>query len=272
MTGTIQIPAPVQAALRELSALPYENLSKIIAAAEGGASDSRTKFPNRASLEKSRMLSNDWLEKNRTTGTGGTCFSLTWWLAQRLKAHGISCEFLMGDKGKARNIHCALRIQMQGHAFLLDPGYMLFEPLPLPDAGLSAIVWVSPNEVRIEDVPALEVWRLWSGPKGKVKFRFDFRRAAVTEDQFLTFWDASFDLPMMAYPVLNRIQDGTQYYLQKRSLLIRKPEGDSVDGGMRKLGAAEMLETLGVTFGIPEGLARDAMQIVLAKTPDFFSR
>ncbi len=262
----------MQAALNELSALPYENLSKIVAAAESRPTGTKDATSARAHREKSRILSHDWLEKTRTTGTGGTCFSLTWWLAQRLKAQKIACDFLMGDKGKALNIHCALRSHAQGRDFLLDPGYMLFEPLPLPEAGLSATLWVSPNEVRIEDLPGLGVWRLWSGPKGNVKPRFDFRRAAVTEDQFLSFWDASFDLPMMEYPVLNRIQDGTQFYLQKRSLLIRKPNGESADGGMRKLDPAEMLEVLGVTFGIPEGLARDAMKIVLAKTPDFFSR
>lgn len=252
----MDLPIAVHLALRELSALPYENLSKILAQAEGGKG------------ERNLVLASDWLEKTRETGAGGTCFSLTWWLALRLQKHSIQGNFLMGDKGRTKNIHCALNITWQGRQYLLDPGYMIFEPLPIPKAGLIAEAWVSPNEIRLEDLPDLQVWRLWSGAKGDLKPRFDFRKAPVSEAEFLEHWEASFELPMMHYPVLNRVMDGVQYYLQKRSLLIRSAEG----GVMRKLGQEEMQEVLGVTFGIPKGLAQSALEIVLKRTPDFFSR
>lgn len=250
------LPTAIQLALQELSALPYENLSKILAQAEGG------------SRERHLVTSSDWLEKARETGAGGTCFSLTWWLILRLKSHGILGDFVMGDKGQAKNIHCALKISWQGRDFLLDPGYMIFEPLPLPKAGLSVDVWISPNEIRLEDLPGLKVWRLWSGPRGEVKPRFDFRQEPVSEGEFLSHWEDSFDLPMMRYPVLNRVKEGVQYYLQKRSLLVRSAEG----GEMRKLSRTEMMEVLDVTFGIPKGLAQSALDIILTKTPDFFNR
>ncbi len=267
-------PAPVLQALRELSALPYENLSKIVAFAGVGNSGvpgttgATDRAGRSADRESALVLASDWLERTRATGAGGTCFSLTWWLRQRIQSAGLACAFLMGDKGRSRDIHCGLRFDWNGRAYLLDPGYMLFDPLPLPEAGLSAAVFVSPNEIRIEDLPAIGAWRLWSGPRGDLKPRFDFRRAAVSESEFLSHWEASFDLPMMAYPVLNRLKDGVQYYLQKRSLLVRTAEG----GRMRKLSREEMTEVLGVTFGIPEGLAREALAIVTGRTPDFFSR
>ena len=272
-------PASILAALSGLSVLPYENLSKIIASAEEGGIGRGPQSPGRAARERAMVRASGWLEKTRATGVGGTCFSLTWWLALRLKELGLPSAFLMGDKGRVRNVHCALRCDWQGRAYLLDPGYMLFDPLPLPEAGLSSTAWISPNEIRIEDLPASQVWRLWSGPRGRPKPRFDFRRAAVSEEEFLRHWDASFDLPMMGYPVLNRVRDGVQYYLQKRSLLVRGPErgraGDSragAGGGLRKLARAELMEVLGVTFGIPEGLAGQALDIVTRKTPDFFDR
>lgn len=269
-------PPDVLAALRELSALPYENLSKIVAFAEvGNAGVSGTMggtggAGGSALRESALVLASDWLGKTQATGAGGTCFSLTWWLERRLKAQGHACAFLMGDKGGLKNIHCGLRFDWKGRSYLLDPGYMIFDPLPLPEAGLSASAFVSPNEIRIEDLPALPTpaWRLWSGPRGDLKPRFDFRRAAVSESEFLSHWEASYSLPMMGYPVLNRLKDGVQYYLQKRSLLIRTAEG----GDMRKLSRPEMMEALGVTFGIPEGLAREALAIVTGRTPDFFSR
>jgi hypothetical protein len=250
------LPAPVLSALRELSALPYENLSKIAAFSRGG------------NMESTLGLASDWLEKSRDTGAGGTCFSLTWWLRDRIRAAGLDCALLMGDKGRALNIHCGLRFDWEGRAYLLDPGYMIFEPLPLPEAGLSATRWVSPNEVSVEHVPALDVWRLWSGPKGAVKPRFDFRRKAVSEEEFLAHWEASYRLPMMRYPVLNRVSGGNQYYLQKRSLLVRTPEG----GDMRKLDREAMMGVLKSTFGMPEGLVREALDVVLSADPAFFSK
>lgn len=249
-------PAPVLAALRELSALPYENLSKIAAYGLGG------------NMESTLGLAEGWLERNRETGAGGTCFSLTWWLAGRLSAAGIGYALLMGDKGKAANIHCALRCDWEGRAYLLDPGYLIFEPLPLPEAGLSIDAWIAPHAVRLEDRPEAGAWRLWSGPRGSLKFRFDFRRQPVSEAEFFAHWEASYRLPMMRYPVLNRVREGAQYYLQKRSLLIRTERGSE----MRKLTRAELFQALGGTFGIPEALAREAMAVVLAEDPEFFRK
>jgi arylamine N-acetyltransferase len=222
-------------------------------------------------MEATLGLAEDWLQRNRETGAGGTCFSLTWWLAGRLRAAGIEYALLMGDKGRARDIHCALRMDWESRPYLLDPGYLIFEPLPLPAAGLSADAWIPPNAVRLEDRPEAGAWRLYSGSGGDprdLKFRFDFRKRAVGEAEFFAHWEASYRLPMMAYPVLNRVRAGTQYYLQKRSLLVRTAEG----GVLRKLGREELFEALRTTFGIPDGLAREAMAVVLAGDPEFFRK
>jgi arylamine N-acetyltransferase len=250
----------VLAALRELSALPYENLSKIVAFHREGAD------PRRA--ERAFDLASAWLGNARETGAGGTCFSLTWWLHRRLAEAGIATAFLLADKGRARDVHCALRLDWLGRSWLLDPGYMIFDPLPLPASGLSATAWCSPNEVILEDAATERgpVWRLSSGPRGRPKWRFDFRQAPAPESGFLRAWEASFALPMMGYPVLNRLQDGVQHYLQKRSLLTRTPAGSK----MRKLSREEMMEVLGSTFGIPEALAREAIGIVLRADERFF--
>jgi arylamine N-acetyltransferase len=254
-------PTPVLALLRELSALPYENLSKIVAWHQGAGADFRK-------VEKALSLSGDWVDKSRETGAGGTCFSLTWWLARRLREAGYASGFLLADKGKAEALHCGLRVEWEGRAYLLDPGYMIFDPLPLPEGGLVATLWSSPNEVHLEDTVTARgrIWRLSSGPRGAPKWRFDFRREPASEADFLAAWEASYRFPMMGYPVLNRIVDGTQYYLQKRSLLVRKPDGSE----MRKLGREEMLEALGRHFGIPEGLSREALDIVLGADQAFF--
>lgn len=261
-TGSEGFPPAVLSLLRELSALPYENLSKIVAFHHGGAD------PRKA--EKALDLASGWLERARDTGAGGTCFSLTWWLHLRLREEGHASAFLLADKGRSRDIHCGLRLDHGGRGFLLDPGYMIFDPLPLPEAGLSSVLWSSPNEVILEDTitPEGRVWRLASGPRGAPKWRFDFRREAAPEAEFLRAWEASYAFPMMGYPVLNRVRDGNQYYLQKRSLLVRTPETSD----MRKLDREGMLEALEGVFGIPGGLARDALDIVLAADQAFFRK
>lgn len=260
-------PAPVLALLHELSALPYENLSKIVSWHHGAGADF-------SQVEKALRLAGEWVGHSRETGAGGTCFALTWWLAKRMAEVGYPSAFLLADKGRSEALHCGLRVDWEGRAYLLDPGYMIFDPLPLPGAGLSATFWSSPNEVNLEDTVTDRgrVWRLSTGPRGTPdsakKWRFDFRREAASESDFLAAWEASYRFPMMAYPVLNRIVDGTQYYLQKRSLLVRTPDASE----MRKLGREELLEALGRHFGIPEALAREALDVTLARTPDFFAR
>lgn len=256
------VPAPVLLLLRELSALPYENLSKIVAFHHGGG-DLRA-------VEKALDLSAGWLERARDIGAGGTCYSLTWWLARRLREAGYASSFLLADKGKALGIHCGLRLDWEGRGHLLDPGYMIFDPLPLPGAGLSATLWSSPNEVILEDTVTDRgrVWRLASGPKGAPKWRFDFRQASASEAEFLAAWEASYGFPMMGYPVLNRVRDGTQYYLQKRSLLVRRPGGSE----MRKLSREEMLQAMEGVFGLPGALAREALEIVLRSDEAFFRK
>jgi hypothetical protein len=132
--------------------------------------------------------------------------------------------------------------------------------------------------VILEDTVTAEgrVWRLSSGPRGApgsgpgtaLKWRFDFRQAAALEGDFLRAWEASYAFPMMAYPVLNRIKEGNQYYLQKRSLLVRTP----TTSDLRKLGREEMLEALEGVFGIPGALAREAVEIVLGSDQAFFRK
>ena len=257
---SLPFPSAVISLLRDLSALPYENLSKIAAFHREGASA--------GAGEKSLLLAAGWLDKSRESGVGGTCFSLTWWLERRMRAQGLDAAFLMGDKGTLKNIHCALRFDWEGRAYLLDPGYMIFEPLPLPEAGLSASAWISPNELRLDHLSERDAWRLWSGPRGELKYRFDFRRQAVGKEEFLAHWEASYAFPMMGYPVINRMRDGNQYYLQKRSLLVRTPEG----GTLRKLSEAEMREALTVTFRLPEPLVREGMEAVMSLDRDFFRK
>jgi len=249
------LPPPVTSLLAELSALPYENLSKIVARHDGAAAGK--------TRESMLSFSASWLEDHLRTGMGGTCFALTHWLKTRLDALGFSSAYLMADKRVEPNVHCGLVLLHEQRPWLLDPGYLIFEPIPLPQGGLSAEVFLSPNAVRVEDVPGggpagEDVWRLWTGPRGALKHRFDFRREPVTSEEFQRHWEASYDWPMMAYPVLNRVANGTQYYLQKSNLLVRTRDG----GTMTKLSPEGVRDAAVTIFGLPRGLVEEAMGVL----------
>lgn len=273
----LPFPTSVLTTLQELAALPYENLSKILAFAEGGNTNVTGSKTLPGQRESVLVLSSEWLEQSRASGVGGTCFSLTWWLRDKLKQLGFTTELIMGDKGQLKNIHCALKWDYEGQSYLLDPGFMIFDPLLLPAANLSTVAWLSPNEVRLDNYSThargnVEVtsdfWRMHSGPKGDLKYRFDFRKTPVSETEFLSHWEASFDLPMMQYPVLNRIQNGVQYYLQKRNLLIRTADSSS----LQKLSQSEFFQVTSETFHLPEALVKESLTLVLKRNPDFFKR
>ena len=60
---------------------------------------------------------------------------------------------------------------------------------------------------------------------------------------------------MMRYPVLNKVADGVQYYLQKNHLLVRDADGSR----MRSLSPGEVAETAAALFGLPRDLVDEAL-------------
>jgi arylamine N-acetyltransferase len=254
MPSSSAFPSAVTALLQSLSRLPYENLSKIVARHQGHASG---KTP-----EGVLSFSASWLEDHARTGLGGTCFALTHWLKLRLDALGFSSAYLMADKRIEPNIHCGLVLWHDEREWLLDPGYLIFDTIPLPCGGLSVELFLSPNAVSVEGVTGGgraggDVWRLWTGPRGALKHRFDFRREPVDAGEFQRHWEASYAWPMMNHPVLNRVVDGTQYYLQKNNLLVRTAEG----GTMTTLTPSGVRAAATDLFGLPRGLVDEALRL-----------
>lgn len=100
------------------SNLPYENLTKIIKKFTAPSPDERLRGP----VEVMTGYVND--------RTGGTCFSLTYCLGSMLASAGYRSYPVMADM-KRPNIHCALVVELGGRRLLVDPGYLLGEPVEL---------------------------------------------------------------------------------------------------------------------------------------------
>lgn len=242
-----------------LSKVTYENLTKIIRLEQTGSSSAAQKLDD--------SFQNDvdaWMG-------GGTCFSMTWHLYQVFMDMGFKPRLVMGHKRKERNIHCALilpddskGILSSATEYLFDPGYLIFDPLPIPQPPPfgtgTAFFPLVPNCVRL-DRPTADSMSLWTGGAGApMKLRFDYPVEGVSVEEFKQHWNESFYREMMTYPVLNRLdrERGIQYYYQKGNLVTRDANGSRIE----KIEAPARVETLSRIFDLKPELIDRALGIL----------
>ena len=151
--------------------------------------------------------------------------------------------------------------------FLLDPGYLIFDPLPMPlpqPLGTGeAFFPLSPNCVRLVR-PTLESMELWTGGAGApMKLRFEYPVEGVSVEEFKHHWNESFYREMMTYPVLNRLdrEKGVQYYYQKGNLVVRNATGSQ----MTKIAPADRVKTLSDIFKLSPDIIEKALNILEKK-------
>ena len=267
----------------QLSNITYENLTKIIRLEQTGSATGARKLD-----DSDQNDIDSWMG-------GGTCFSMTWHLYQTLTDMGFKPRLVMGHKRKERNIHCALilpdpdsslttnhqplttplsseiplgatvgRDLIAQSSYLLDPGYLIFDPLPMPlpqpfGTG-EAFFPLAPNCVRLVR-PTLESMELWTGGAGApMKLRFEYPVEGVSVEEFKHHWNESFYREMMTYPVLNRLdrEKGVQYYYQKGNLVVRNATGSQ----MTKIAPADRVQTLSDIFKLSPDIIEKALNIL----------
>lgn len=261
-----------------LSHVTYENLTKII------------RLESTGSATAARNLDDSDQNDVDTWMGGGTCFSMTWHLYQSLRDMGLNPRLVMGHKRKERNIHCALILpdetaepfshishstshisHLSPKEFLFDPGYLIFDPLPIPlpqpfGAG-EALFPLVPNSVRLVR-PDMDSMELWTGGairgdgslSSPMKLRFEYPVAGVSVEEFKQHWSESFYREMMTYPVLNRLdrERGVQYYYQKGNLVTRDASGSR----MERIAEPERVAKLSEIFRLSPDLIEKALGIL----------
>lgn len=262
----------------QISNITYENLTKIIRLEQTGSATGARKLD-----DSDQNDIDSWMG-------GGTCFSMTWHLYQTLSDMGFKPRLVMGHKRKERNIHCALILPdpdcasvipdsvpgspfsplVSRHAsneFLLDPGYLIFDPLqmplPQPFGTGEAFFPLAPNCVRLVR-PTLDSMELWTGGAGApMKLRFEYPVEGVSVEEFKHHWNESFYREMMTYPVLNRLdrEKGVQYYYQKGNLVVRNATGSQ----MTKIAPADRVQTLSDIFKLSPDIIEKALRILEKK-------
>jgi len=182
---------------------------------------------------------------------GNTCFGLTMRLHKELVKLGYAPKLLLGHKKYLKNAHCALSIIDNETELFLDPGYLIFDPLPIPPniPQLNKATFpLQPNWVRLERDG--ENLSLWTGVANEpAKFRFYFPLNGCSMQEFNLAWEESYTGESMKYLVFNKLdkKTNTQYYYQNGKLLTRTPNGSTQQ-------KTENKELLSDIFGLDKNL------------------
>lgn len=220
--------------------LPWENLTKFLK-------------KHRASGTDRLRLSEEVLADHARLGAGGTCFSLTNALRRIVTDLGFQARPVMADMRHGANIHCGLRIDLDGEAWLLDPGYLVAEPVPLRP-GRAVRVELPGHTLEYSPVAASDYIELYtSNARGEEQKRYRLRTGPVSDAEFVRHWVASFDANGMNGLHLNRITGEGR--LSAHDLNLRIDTGrDKVNVKLRDGYARKVAER----FGLDERLAERA--------------
>lgn len=236
--------AVVAAVCTTFAKLPYENLTKII------------KRDSVIGTSSARRLPDEVIADYLAYRTGGTCFSLTAALIAVFRHFGVESYPILADRRYGPDTHCAALVMVEGKPYLIDLGYLIYEPVLLPEREM---VVVEKRFNRIELVPEGEkriALYTWSG--ASKRYRLTYKVEPVDAATFSSAWERSFGWEMMTYPVLTRMTATEHYYLQGNQLQVRC-EGRTV---RKYLDEAESGRFITSMAGISPSIVEQAFQLV----------
>lgn len=190
--------------------IPYENISKILKdryIKEYRKESDKFRFPDE--------LIGEHIEKH----FGGTCFSVTYTLSHILDYFGICNNIVMGDMRVGENVHCAVVMELNGNRYLLDPGYMISEPIPITDDGESYIKTQSHDIILKKNKENGKQDLYTVGSKGNAVLRLGFHNDFVDDDTFKKYWEESFSRDTMDAVMVEYLSDAGLYYFRKNHVV-----------------------------------------------------
>ena len=232
------------AVARSFSRLPYENLTKIIRSSRNGKGPAARRLPARV------------LTDHRDLGTGGTCFSLTATLLHLVRSLGFEAQPILADRHYGADTHSALLVWIRGRPHLLDPGYLVVDPIPLEESREVEVETPFNRLLLSPESPGR--MRLYTRHQSGQSHRLTFKTSPADPGRFLKAWDESFSWEMMTHPLLTRVQGGKQIYLNGRRLQVRT----HTDVVRTELDPAELHRQIAAAFGIAVPVVRTALAIL----------
>ena len=232
-----------------LTRVPFENATKLIKAARAGSARGAIRGPV------------EFWEEYLRWGSGGTCFAATNAYQFLLRYVGFSsrpvfCQLPATDP----DAHSALLVTVGEQPVLVDVGYALPAPLPLP--GGTALRRATPfYDLEIRTGPQGEYLVFSEDDRGS-RFRYRFTLRDVADAEYSRAWRSTFrpDAPYMGRLALGRFKDGTRYlYKNPGSVFVITRAGEAERSLDEPSGAA-----LADLFAIPKPLIEAALSSLAA--------
>lgn len=199
--------------LTGFSNLPYENLSKIV------------KFRRHGENATQRLrLPEEVIEDHLRFRLGGTCFSLTFFLQTLLMHNGFVCHPVMGDMRAGENIHCALLVVLEGVKYLVDPGYLLRQPMAL-DPAKPRLHHSEFTGVELRFDAQTRTYEVFTFNPREIKWRYRFADRPTPPQEFLQHWQASFYRNSMHGLCLTRVAAEELIFIHKDFMRITSLQG-----------------------------------------------
>lgn len=230
--------------LRHYARIPYENISKIIKVAKNPDPEAKFRLPREV------------MEDHILHRLGGTCFSLTYFLERILSASGYPCHKAMAHMSAGENIHCVMVVEVSGEHFLVDPGYLLWEPLPLPSEEPQT-AYTPRGGLELQYDPSECQYHLFTLDVGGHKWRYRFSDQAVSDREFREHWIASFSKPTMHNILLNQLTEKGQLYIRGNHLRLTSLREER-KANIRQ----DYHQKIRQLFGIDPGWVEEALSIL----------
>ncbi|MBT4034497.1 MAG: hypothetical protein HOB84_06820 [Candidatus Marinimicrobia bacterium] len=195
---------------RYFSRLPYENISKILKR-------------NQALGINRLRLPDEVTHDHFAWHLGGTCFSLTYFLCGIYTLLGYKAQPLICHLNWGENTHSTVAIQFAGSRYLVDPGYMIFRPLPLRKSNIEARLSAETG-LSLRFDTDIDEYAVYTFRKGQFVRRYRFNDNPVSWEQFAKFWENSFQLPGMDDLTLTRVEGQEMIFVQGDFIKITSPE------------------------------------------------
>jgi len=240
----------LQQIVEKFTSIPYENISKIIKLSQHWGDGFQIRLPDEV------------LEEHLSKHLGGTCFSLTFMLQSILTQQGFICYPVMAHMRAGLNIHCALIVVIDNTHYLVDPGYVLNQPVAIkPLTRRTHLREFGGVEIQFD--PESGDYHLFTFDRKELKWRYRFQDRACSNEEFLQHWLSSFTKPMMHGLCLTKVTKSGLIYIHKnhlRQITFSEKKNFKLKHNLH--------ETIHTIFGIDKNLiewAQAAVDLNMAK-------
>ena len=179
-------------------------------------------------------------------------------MAKLVRELGYEAEYILADRRYGQDTHCALLVWMDGIPHLLDPGYLIVQPIRLKTREEQKIE-TGFNDLILASEQNPETASLYTLRGNKKTYRLTYRTSPVDNGEFYRAWDASFQWDMMQYPLLTRTEGSRQIYMKGTRIQI----SDRDSSESRHIPAEELVGRISSEFGIHPSLVERAVSILI---------